>query len=123
MQTPGPPFSIQMGSPSGFRRLFITLFPLTRVYIDDSYCICIDPLQRLSAYPKFWFGARKNFPLSFLSHLSPSHTLPRQTPSFTRAQTCLMAPCFAFDPRRCHVKLCFCFVDVMTMASTILMMW
>lgn len=74
MQTPGPPFSIQMGSPSGFRRLFITLFPLARVYIDDSYCICIDPLQRLSAYPKFWFCARKNFPLSFLSHLSPSHT-------------------------------------------------
>lgn len=30
---------------------------------------------------------------------------------------------FRFDPWRCRVKLCFCFVDVMTIAFTILMMW
>lgn len=49
-----------------------------------------------------------------LSFVSSSHSTPK---------TQLIALRFIFDPRRCRVKLRFCFVDVMTVASTILMMW
>lgn len=38
-------------------------------------------------------------------------------------QTYLIAPSVMLDPPCCHVELCFCFVDVMTIASTLLMMW
>lgn len=59
------------------------------------------------------------------SHLFLSHTHPHPMPSFTPPpkKTYLMASYFIFNPRSCHVKLCICFIDVMTIASTILMMW
>lgn len=69
-----------------------------------------------TAFPKLSPSVWQNFLLSSCSHLFLSHTP-------THPQTYLIAPRFIFDPRCCHVKLCFCFVDVMTMASTILMMW
>lgn len=54
----------------------------------------------------------------FLPHTPTPHTILQRSPP----EHILIAPCFIFDPFCCHVKLCFCFVDVMTIASAILMM-
>ena len=125
MQTPASHSVFKWDLHEAFGGFSSRLFSLTRVYIDYSYCICIDPLHRLlhmRCLPKVLVQCVKEFS-ALVRLICLPLTLPHQTPSFTRPQTCLIAPCFVFDPWRCHVKLCFCFVDVMTIASTILMMW
>lgn len=56
------------------------------------------------------------------SHLFLSHTPRPDAIINSPPKTYLIAFCFIFDPWCFHVKPCICFVDVMTIASTILMM-
>lgn len=120
------PFSIQMGSPWVLCRLFIPPHSLNRIFIyiyiyDYAYISFFS--YTFNAHPKYSFSLWNNFLLSlilicfFLAHpiIPPPPLSPRKT--------YLIAPCFIFNPWYCPVTHCFCFIDIMAIASTILMMW
>lgn len=118
------PFSIQM---EGFWRLFIQPFPLTRIYrlhlLPIYIYISLLQSDAFTTYSRLSFSMWKNFLFTHILICFFSHTPKPDTIIHSTPKTYLMAFCFIFDPWCCHVKPCICFVDVMTIASTILMMW